>query len=124
MAIRCILASPRSAELADFLEGLRAGGATVDTVTDGKAALSAVKEDAPELVVIDEGLPSHEPLALVMEVITANALVNTAVFTTMPDKEFHDKSEGFGVLRGLPLSPSLEDGKELAAQVVRVINLV
>jgi DNA-binding response OmpR family regulator len=107
-----------------LMEGLEAGGVTTTTVANGESALEAVKKDAPELVVIDEGLPDFKPLDLVVKVIMTNALANTAVISSMPDKEFHDKSEGFGVLRALAGSPSREDGEELAAHLVRVLNLV
>jgi len=123
MPISCILVTQRASEMGDFRKGLGAGGAAVETVPDGETALSVVKRDAPDLVVIDEGLSDFEPLPLVVKVIMANALANTAVITSMADKEFHDKSEGFGVLRALPLTPSEQDGKDLVAQVVRVQNL-
>jgi len=39
---------------------------------------------------------------LVREIISANAMVNTAVVSPLCDADFHDKSEGLGVLCRLP----------------------
>jgi len=124
MSTSCIVVTPRPDKMSALMEGLEAGGVTTTTVANGESALEAVKKNAPQLVVIDEGLPDFKPLDLVVKVIMTNALANTAVISSMPDKEFHDKSEGFGVLRALVGSPSREDGEELAAHLVRVLNLV
>lgn len=107
----------------DLIVGLRDNGMAPVIIEDGASALKSVAQNAPALVVIDEGLPDFEPLPLVMKIIMANALTNTAVISSISDKEFHDKSEGFGVLRNLPVSPSQKDGEELAKQVKRIINL-
>lgn len=123
MTLSCIVATPREAELADLLAGLRAQGAAVAVVPDGKTVLAAVKTSGPQLVVIDEGLPDTEAIPLVMEVVMANALTNTAVITSLPDDEFHDKSEGLGVLCALPPVPGREDGEALAGQAKRIANL-
>ncbi len=123
MSISCILATSREAELTDLIAGLKGSGSTVTITADGAAALAAVEQSSPNLVIIDEGLPDFKPLPLVVKVIMANALTNTAVITSMDDREFHDKSEGFGVLRALPPIPTQKDGEDLAAQVTRVMNL-
>lgn len=124
MTLSCIVATSREAELVDLMAGLRAKGAAVAVVPDGRSVLDAVKEYGPKLVIIDEGLPDAEPLPLVMEVVMANALTHTAVISSLPDSEFHDKSEGLGVLCALPLSPCRADGEALVRQVERIANLI
>lgn len=124
MIFSCVVATPREAELADLVAGLKAQGAAVAVVPDGGAVLDAVRTGGLQLVVIDEGLPDGDPIPLVMEVVMVDALINTAVISSLPDSEFHDKSEGLGVLCALPAAPGRADGEALVQQAKRVANLV
>ncbi|QGY39464.1 response regulator [Pseudodesulfovibrio cashew] len=120
----CLLVTQREDAFRDFLDGLtESGELKADAVSTGAQALKTVAGSPVGLVVIDEELPDFEALPLVVELIKANALVNTAVVSSLPSEEFHDKSEGYGVLRALPLDPAKEDGRELATQVVRIMGL-
>ncbi|MDD3313432.1 hypothetical protein [Pseudodesulfovibrio sp.] len=123
MAIPCIVVTPRAAALAAFLKGLSASGElAVEVADDGASALEKVKGGGSGLVVVDEGLPDRDSLAMVIDVLMANAMFNTAMITSMTPEEFEDKSEGYGVLRGLPFEPTEQDGRELCGQAVGVIG--
>lgn len=123
MAIPCIVVTPRAEALADFLKGLSASGELAVEVADNAAStLDKVKGSTPGLVVVDEGLPDRESIALVIDVLMANAMFNTAMITSMTPEEFEDKSEGYGVLRGLPFEPTEKDGTELSDKAVDVIG--
>ena len=123
MAIPCIVATPRADALADFLKGLSASGElAVEVAGTAGAALESVKSCASGLVVVDEGLPDRDPVPLVIDVLMANAMFNTAMITSMDPDEFEDKTEGYGVLRAVPFQPSEKDGQELCAQAADVIG--
>lgn len=123
MSIRCIVATPRANALAVFLKGLAASGElTVAVVEDGASTLEAIKAADCGLVVVDEGLPDFESLALVVKVLMTNAMFNTAMITSMDAKEFEDKSEGYGVLCALPSEPDEEDGRKLSVQAARIMG--
>ncbi|WP_319582691.1 hypothetical protein [uncultured Pseudodesulfovibrio sp.] len=113
-----VLATARPQALAEFTEGLaKESGQSVSVVPTGKTALEQVSAEAPALVVIDEGLPDHEPLALVREIMMVSAMTLTAVVTSMSEEEFHEEAEGYGVLMPLPTEPAAEDGVELAKRM-------
>ena len=42
-----------------------------------------------------------------------NAMVNTAVVSPLSDEEFHEASEGLGILGRLPNEPGMNDAGEL-----------
>lgn len=42
-----------------------------------------------------------------------NAMVNTAVVSPLSDEEFHEASEGLGILVRLPLEPGADEACEL-----------
>ena len=113
-----VLASARPEALAGFTEGLaKESGQDVAVVPSGKIALEQVAAQTPALVVIDEGLPDHEPLELVREIMMVSAMTLTAVVTSMSEEEFHEEAEGYGVLMPLPTAPAAEDGVELSKRM-------
>jgi DNA-binding response OmpR family regulator len=77
----------------------------LDQVTSGAETLSIVGTRSPHLVIVDSEVPDTDPLDLVREMISANAMVNTAVVSTLADHEFHEVTEGLGILCRLPLDP-------------------
>ena len=61
-------------------------------------------------------LPDTEPLSLVQKLLTVNALVNTAVVSPLSDEEFHEASEGLGILGRLPEEPGIGEASRPAAE--------
>jgi len=81
---------------------------------NGTIALGEIKSDPPTFVIVDEGLPDFTPLELVTEIMKVNAMINTAVVSSLSAEDFHEASEGLGVLSPIPPTPSEEDGATLA----------
>ena len=88
----------------------------LDQVTSGAEALRVVRTKCPHLVIVDSEVPDTDSLGLGREIISANAMVNTAVVSPLCDEDFHDKSEGLGVLCRLPLEPGSNDSGGFAAK--------
>ncbi len=86
-------------------EPLRAG--------DGKEALAMAKEHSPDLVVVQERLPDMSYLEAVKELLMVNAFINTAVVTDIPADQFHEESEGLGILTGISSKAGPEAIKSL-----------
>lgn len=98
-------------------------GVQLDVVGSGGDALRAIRTNPPHLVVIDLELPDWAPLPLVREMLMVNAMINTAVVSPLPDEEFHEASEGLGVLARLPLMPGPGDARELLTRLRQVLGL-
>lgn len=110
-----IAVTTRPDEIRAFLAELGdACKAEVEVETSGQGAVTRAKAEAPRLVVIDTNLPDTEPLKLVVDIMMVSAMTNTAVVTDMSEDDFHEASEGYGVLKALPVNPTKEDGRELA----------
>ena len=93
------------ADQVDRLEGLaRALGREKEFeiiwAHDAEAALESVKAEAPALVVVDE-------------LVGVNAFIQTAAVTPLPRDDFHEASEGLGVMAQLPPHPGETDAREL-----------
>jgi DNA-binding response OmpR family regulator len=113
MTIVAVTTRPR--EIQEFLVEL--AGASRDEVeveTSGAGALERIRAYPPRLAVIDTDLPDFEALKLVVEIMKLSAMTLTAVVTDMEEDDFHEASEGFGVLKALPVDLKAEDAKVLA----------
>ncbi|MDD2901184.1 MAG: response regulator [Syntrophales bacterium] len=89
----------------------------------GAAALETARATTPHLVIIDAHLPDFPPLELVQNLLMVNALVNTAVVSPLADEEFHEASEGLGILCRLPLTPGAGEATDLLHQLRKVLGL-
>jgi len=81
-----------------------------------------VRTASPDLVVIDLDLPDFKPLDLVAQLLMVNAMVNTAVLSPLSEAEFHEASEGLGILGRLPVKPGRGDAVDLLAKLRRVLG--
>ncbi len=122
--MKILLVTTRSNELAGFISGLDLKKHEPVLAESGRNALDFVRSIKPALVIVDKSLPDYEPLELVKEISRVDAMVNTAVITEMSRKEFHEKSEGLGVLSALPGDPGTEDARKLLLDMNRVLNML
>lgn len=113
--MRIVLASPRVAELAEFMAGFEAAGVGVEPCATGAAALERAGAAVPDLVVVDGGLPDLAPAELVLELLKKSASLQTAVLSRLSDEEFHEAAEGLGILARVPWNPGREDAAALLA---------
>jgi DNA-binding response OmpR family regulator len=122
--LHILMVSARQETLHPLAEGLSSDPEVrLEQVTSGAEALRAVRSGSPHLAVIDSELPDTGPLPLVQELLMVNAMVNTAVVSPLSDEEFHEASEGLGVLARLPLMPGEGDAAELLRKLRHVLGL-
>lgn len=92
-------------------------------VVSGTEAIEAAHTSAPHLVIIDADLPDTAPLDLVQKLLTVNAMVNTAVVSPLSDEEFHEASEGLGVLGRVQEEPGRSDADDLLHKLKVVLGV-
>ncbi len=73
-------------------------------------------------MVVDSDLPDTDPLGLVQKLLMVNAMVNTAVISPLTEEEFHEASEGLGVLSRLPVEPGPSDAADLLHKLRRILG--
>jgi DNA-binding response OmpR family regulator len=116
--MQIMIASPRRDALQNFIESLaNEPDIDVSLVNSAEDALAFLRTEAPELVVIDEALPDMKPLELATALVQANAMINTAVITSLSGKEFHEQSEGLGVLCGVASPPGRDEALAVVAKL-------
>ncbi len=109
-----LLVSPRMGDLSDFTATISAQpDITLHQVHSREDALRMVREQTPHLVIIDQEITDKKPLDLVMELLAINAMINTAMITSMAAGEWHEKSEGLGMMPPISDPPTEKDALAL-----------
>jgi DNA-binding NarL/FixJ family response regulator len=122
--LHIVLATARPKAMQAFAEALSSDPEVqLESVISGAEALEAVRTSAPHLVIIDAGLPDIGPLELVQKLLMVNATVHTAVVSPLSDEEFHEASEGLGILGRLPDAPGESDAAELLHKLRTVLGV-
>ncbi len=92
-------------------------------VDSGAAALDRLMETPVELVVIDEALPDMSGRDLAQQVAVRCPLSGVALVSGMPPEEFHEATEGLGVLAQLPSNPGREDARHLLNKLSHILQM-
>lgn len=97
--------------------------ADIHWADSGRDALEKAGDTTPLLAVIDEHLPDMTGLQFVKELLQKNALIYTALASTLSHDDFHEFSEGLGILVQIPNVPGEKDAEEIVSALKRVFAL-
>jgi len=115
---RILLVTTRPDELRTFTQYLcHEPEVQLQQVPGRKETVEKVRHFSPHLVIIDNDLRDTGSLDLVRELLKINAMMNTAVISPLTDEQFHEASEGLGILCRLPLEPGKADARDLLEQL-------
>jgi two-component SAPR family response regulator len=79
----------------------------------GEEALAMISGNAVDFVIIDEDLGDMTGLELVKRILKINPMIDSAVVSRLGHDEFHEASEGLGIMAQLPQQPGREDARRL-----------
>ena len=108
--------------LSDLLLGLETPGSAIHWASTGHQALQEIKGNPIDLVVTDEHIGDMTGLALIKQLVKANPMINCAAVSSLSKADYHEASEGLGVLMQLPIRPSKADGEALMAYLKKVLG--
>lgn len=89
----------------------------------GGSVLELIQVKAFDMVVADERLGDMTGLELAGRMLHVNPMINTAVVTGLSEDDFHEASEGLGVLMGLTSKPGREESLALFEKLKRIKGL-
>jgi CheY-like chemotaxis protein len=108
--------------LSDLLLGLETPDSAIHWASTGRQALQEIKGNPIDLVVTDEHIGDMTGLALIKQLVKANPMINCAAVSSLSKADYHEASEGLGVLMQLPARPSKADGEALMAYLKKVLG--
>lgn len=102
----------------------REQGVELVPAATGVAGLAHLKEKTVDLVIVDEQLDDMSGIDFVKQLVLVNPLVNTAIVGSLSKAEFHEATEGLGVLMQLPPYPQGSDGEALLAVLAKISGFI
>lgn len=120
---RILFVTSRPSQLKEFSDVFSLDNKlSVFSVESSKEAIVAVKDMRPVLVVVDDQVRGVGGLDIIRRLIEENAFIQTAAISDLTDQEFHNRSEGLGILTQLPLVPGRDDALRLIDQLKQVAS--
>ncbi len=122
--LKLLLVSNNIVSFAEFNSALKKNNDIELIYADsGETALKMIKDNAIDLVISDEELGDMSGLAFIRKLITVNPLINCVAVSSLSEKDFHEASEGLGVMNHLPVNPGPDDADELLKNLRRIKGL-
>jgi DNA-binding response OmpR family regulator len=121
MQRRLLIATENRAFYEPILENLvKDRRIEVEWTADAATTLTRVKAGRPDLLIVDARIGGRDGFDLCREVLKIDAFVNMAAVSDLDDDEFHEASEGLGLVGRLPSRPTVEDFEHLLALVTAI----
>jgi len=118
-----LLVSGENGALSELASGLRRSGEVRLHLADtGRRALEIVAEETIDLAIADEKTEDMAGLEFIKELVAVNPMVNCALVSHLSPGEYHDASEGLGLLMQLPVRPGERYATILLEQLAAVLS--
>jgi DNA-binding NarL/FixJ family response regulator len=119
--LRVLLLTKDSTRFSNLVAGLQhrleIEVVSATTATDGFLLLKGTQIN---LVIVDEQLGDMDGIVFVKQLVKINPLINTAIVSARTPEEFHEATEGLGVLMQLPREPGQKDAETLLAILLKI----
>jgi len=122
---RFLLVTPYKDSLSLLASTLAAqGGVDLSWAQSGAKVLDMIADTAFDLVVTDESLGDMTGLELAARLISINPMMNCAAVSSLSPEDFHEASEGLGLMDQLPPRPGKEDADNLLQRLIDLKKLM
>ena len=89
----------------------------------GQEALEAISGNPVDLVVVNENIGDMTGIEFMKKLLPINPMINSAVVSPLPPEDFHEASEGLGVLMQLPVGPGKFEAEDLLKRLKNLKDL-
>jgi len=121
---KLLLVSREIDSLSRLLSALRGqGDIELEGSASGQEALAMLANKGVDLVIVDEDLGDMTALEFARRLLKINPMINCAIVSSLPHEEFHEASEGLGIMAQLPKKPSAEDAEVLVKTLKQIKGL-
>ena len=122
--IKIMLAGRDQSALAVFRSGLAKSDVHISRAESGGIGLFMISEDNFDLVVADENLGDMSGLDFISAIVSKRPMINCAAISSLPPEDFHEASEGLGILMQLPPNPGQAHADRLLEQLEAISNTI
>ena len=121
--VNILIASLDKDSLMEFSTGFSKTDVEIAWVTGCEDVHAEIKNNKFDLLIVDEMLSDIKGLECIEKVVLENPFLNTAAISSLSPKDFHEESEGLGVLMQVPVNPISEDGDKLFDYLNNILSL-
>ncbi len=89
----------------------------------GAKALEIIVKETFDVAVINESLSDMSGLDLCNKMVEINPFLNCALISGLPHDEYHEASEGLGLIMQLPVLLTEEDVNKLLSHLEKIARL-
>jgi len=118
--IQILLTGGGLTSLPAFKTALEENGVRIACLKSGRKAIDAVSEKTFDLLIADETLEDMSGLELVETLITSQPMLNCAVVSSLSAGDYHEASEGLGILMQLPTEPGRKEAEVLMNHLTKI----
>ena len=112
--IKIVVVAPESARFSALVDRLELNPQVhIGWAKTCDEAIKIAFTSTPALMIIDAQLDDKSGLDTARELIVVNAGINMALVSDLSAGEFHNASEGLGILAQLPLNPGISEAELL-----------
>ncbi len=105
----------------EFRQGLEKSNVEIIRASSGEEALKSAKDNRNiALVAVAEELSDMSGLEFARKLLVINAMIGCAAASRLPAAEFHEQSEGLGILMQLPIKPGAKAGEDLLSRLAGI----
>ncbi len=109
----------------DFVnEILQTKNTEVVIVGSGEMALELISKNQFDLAVTAETLSDMAGIELIKKLVKIDPVINTAVASDLSIKDFHEATEGLGVLRAIPIRADSDDAQHLLNYLGKIESIM
>jgi DNA-binding NtrC family response regulator len=121
--LQALLVSSTMDSFLNLVSSFTENDVAVTYAESGSKALSIISERSFDVVIADESFSDMTGLDLAKKLILKNPMLNLAVVSSLSSQDFHEASEGLGILMQLPSTPKKLDAEKLLAHVKNILSL-
>jgi len=119
--LKFLLVSRDKASFEEIISALKGyGDIELEFCDSGEKALEMISGMAVDLVIADEGLGDMTGLELVKRILKINFMINFAVVSGLSHDEFHEASEGLGIMTQLPKPSGRKDAEDMIKMLKQI----
>ena len=119
--IRILLVNRDKASMSDLNAGLAESDVHITRADSGSNGMSMISETNYDLVITDENLGDMTGLEFIRKIVSKRPMVNCAAVSSLTPGDFHEASEGLGILMQLPVRPGKEHAPILLGDLKNIL---
>ncbi len=122
--ITILLVSTKADTLSGLASGLKGDNEVeIFQALSCQKALDLISGKAFDLFVVDENIAGVTGFECAGKMVSVNPVTNCAIVSSLSPKDFHEASEGLGVLMQLPVRPDEKQAEILIKRLKKILNL-